>query len=87
MGKLIFNYTDKEFLEMQREASKIELDVPDDMNIHEFKVMCVRLASAMGYHANSIKKSFGDLIWGDENHNTIKELLDELNIKSSNKKS
>ena len=87
MGKLIFNYTDKEFLEMQREASKIELDVPDDMNIHEFKVMCVRLASAMGYHENSIKKSFGDLIWEDENHNTIKELLDELNIKSSNKKS
>lgn len=87
MGKLIFNYTDKEFLEMQREASKIELDVPDDMNIHEFKVMCVRLASAMGYHENSIKKSFGDLIWGDENQNTIKELLDELNIKSSNKKS
>ena len=40
MAKLIFNYTDKEFLEMQREASKIELDVPDDMNIHEFKVMC-----------------------------------------------
>ena len=87
MGKLIFNYTDKEFLEMQREASKIELDVPDDMNIHEFKVMCVRLASAMGYHEKSIKRAFGDLIFGDDNPNTIKELLDDLNIKVSNKKS
>lgn len=83
MGKLIFTYTDKEFLEVQREASKIELDVPDDMDINEFKVMCVRLASAMGYHENSIKKSFGDLVFGLDNPNSIKELIDELNIKVS----
>lgn len=83
MGKLIFNYTDKELLEVQREASKIEFQVPDDMNISEFKVMCVRLASAMGYHENSIKKSFGDLVFGNDEPNTIKELLDELNIKKS----
>lgn len=83
MGKLIFNYTDKELLEVQREASKIEFEVPDDMNISEFKVMCVRLASAMGYHENSIKKSFGDLVFGNDEPNTIKELLDELNIKKS----
>lgn len=84
MGKLIFTYTDKEFLEAQREASKIELDVPDDMDINEFKVMCVRLASAMGYHENSIKKSFGDLVFGHDDPNSIKELIDELNIKVSN---
>jgi hypothetical protein len=83
MGKLIFNYTDKELLEVQREASKIEFEVPDDMNISEFKVMCVRLASAMGYHENSIKKSFGDLVFGNDEPNSIKELLDELNIKKS----
>jgi len=83
MAKLIFTYTDKEFLEAQREASKIELDVPEDMDIHEFKVMCVRLASAIGYHENSIKKSFGDLIYGSDTPNTIKELLDELNIKKN----
>lgn len=86
MGKLIFRYTD-ELLEENREASEIELTVPDDMNIHEFKVMCVRLASSMGYQQSSIEKAFGDLVFGDENINTIKELLDELNIKSSNKKS
>lgn len=87
MGKLIFTYTDKEFLEIQREASRIELDVPDDMDINEFKVMCVRMASAMGYHENSIKKSFGDLFFGDDKPDTIKELLNDLNIKISNKKS
>jgi hypothetical protein len=70
-------------LEVQREASKIEFEVPDDMNISEFKVMCVRLASAMGYHENSIKKSFGDLVFGNDEPNSIKELLDELNIKKS----
>lgn len=86
MAKLIFRYTD-DLLEDCREASEIEFKIPDDMTIHEFKVICARLASAMGYHENSIKKSFGDFIWGNENQNTIKELLDELNIKSGNKKS
>ena len=38
MGKLIFTYTDKDFLTLNREASKIELDVPDDMDINEFKI-------------------------------------------------
>jgi hypothetical protein len=87
MGKLIFTYTDKDFIENTREASRIEFDVPDDMDIHEYKVVCVRLAAAMGYGNTTIKKSFGDLIYGDENKNTIKELLDELNItKNPNKK-
>jgi len=80
MGKLIFRYTD-ELLENNREASEIEFTVPDDMNIHEFKVMCVRMASAMGYTEKSITKGFGDLIFGDEDVNAIKELLDDLNIR------
>jgi hypothetical protein len=54
------------------------------MDINEFKVMCVRMASAMGYQEKSIQKSFGDLIFGDEDVNTLKELLDELNIKRNN---
>ena len=33
MGELIFRYTD-ELLEDNREASEIELTVPDDMDIH-----------------------------------------------------
>jgi len=83
MGKLIFRYTD-ELVEDIREAKEIELTVPDDMDINEFKVMCVRLASAMGYQEKSIQKAFGDLIFGDEDVNTLKELLDELNIKRNN---
>ena len=86
MGKLIFRYTD-ELKEENREAREIELTVPDDMDIFEFKVMCVRLASSMGYQESSINKAFGDLIYGDDNVNTIKELLDELNIKGTDKKS
>ena len=41
----------------------------------------------MGYQEKSIKKSFGDLIFGDEDVNTLKELLDELNIKRNNQES
>ena len=83
MGKLIFRYTD-ELVEDIREAKEIELTVPDDMDINEFKVMCVRMASAMGYQEKSIQKAFGDLVFGEEDVNTLKELLDELNIKRNN---
>ena len=87
MGRLICTYTDKDFVELNREASKIEFDVPDDMDINEYKVVCVRMASAMGYGNKSIKKSFGDLVYGNEDKNELKELLDELNIKkNANKK-
>ena len=87
MGKLIFSYTDKDFIENSREASKIEFDVPDDMDIDEFKIVCIRLASAMGYGNKSIKKSFGDLVYGNEDKNELKELLYELNItKNTHKK-
>ena len=41
----------------------------------------------MGYGNKSIKKSFGDLVYGNEDKNELKELLDELNItKTTNKK-
>ena len=86
MGKLIFTYTDKDFVQLNREANKIEFDVPDDMDINEYKVVCVRLASALGYSDKSIKKSFGDLVFGNEDINDLKKLLDELNIKNNDKK-
>ena len=85
MGKLIFTYTDKDFVQLNREANKVEFDVPDDMDINEYKVVCVRLASALGYSDKSIKKSFGDLVFGNEDVNDLKELLDELNIKNNDK--
>ena len=85
MAKLIFTYTDKDYIEHNREVSKIELEMPDDMDIHEFKVVCVRLASTIGYTNKSITKAFGDLIYGEDNPNSIKELLDELNINTDKK--
>ena len=54
MAKFIF-ITDGE---ENREASRIELQVPNDLNVFEFKNMCIRMASAMGYHPNSIGKAF-----------------------------
>lgn len=86
MGKLIFRYTE-DLVKENREAREIEFTVPDDMDINEFKVMCVRMASALGYTNKSIKKGFGDLIYGEDDANTLKELLDELNIKGNYKKS
>ena len=87
MGKLIFRYTDKDFIENNREANKIEFEIPDNMDIVEFKVVCIRMASAMGYGNKSIKESFGDLVYGNEDKNELKELLHELNItENTNKK-
>ena len=85
MGKLIFSYTEKDFIDLNREANKIEFDIPDDMDINEYKVVCVRLASALGYGNKSIKKAFGDLVYGNEDINELKDLLDELNIKNNDK--
>lgn len=72
MGKLIFRYTD-ELVNEIREAKEIEFTVPDDMDITEFKVMCVRMAQAMGYTEKSITKSFGDSVWGSEDAGNLKE--------------
>jgi hypothetical protein len=54
MAKFIFITDEVE----NREASKIELQVPNDLNVFEFKNMCIRMASAMGYNPASIGKAF-----------------------------
>lgn len=76
MGKLIFNIDDTEF---SREASSVEFTVPDDMNIYEFKVMCIRLASALGYTNSSIKKAFGDTYTESSSDIEFKTFLKNLN--------
>ena len=82
MAKLTFAYTDE--LTQTREASKIELSIPDDMNIHEFKIMCVRLASTLGYHQNSIDRAFGELNYGDEEDELLKKLLHGITKSDNN---
>ncbi len=65
MAKLIFKYTD-DLLKDCREASQIELIIPDDFNIHEYKIICTRLAAAMGFTESTIKNSFGENIYDDQ---------------------
>ena len=55
MAKLIFIIEEQE----NREASKIEFEVPNDMDVWEYKRMCIRMAGAMGYTSLSVKKAFG----------------------------
>ena len=55
MAKLIFIIEETE----NREASKIEFEVPNDMDVWEYKRMCIRMAGAMGYTSLSVKKAFG----------------------------
>ena len=55
MAKFIFIIEESD----NREASKIEFDVPNDMDIWEYKRMCIRMAGAMGYASLSVKKAFG----------------------------
>jgi len=42
-----------------KEAQKVVLEVREDLDIHEFKTMCRRLAASLGYSAESIKEVFG----------------------------
>jgi hypothetical protein len=69
MAKLIFIIEEQE----NREASKIEFEVPNDMDIWEYKRMCVRMAGAMGYTSLSVKKSFGQ-----EYQNNLEKELNQI---------
>lgn len=57
MAKIRYEHSDPEEI---REAQNIEFTVPDDLNIFEYRIMCMRLASALGYTSESIKKAFGE---------------------------
>jgi hypothetical protein len=74
MGMLSYTNESSE----NREARKINLDVPDDMNIFEYKIMCVRLASAMGYTDVSIKKAFGSTDYESESDREFKKFLQSI---------
>jgi len=78
MGKLQYHSEEP----LNREAKHISFDVPDDMNIGEFKIVCVRLASAMGYHPSSIYRAFGELDYETESDKEFKNFLKSLNIET-----
>jgi hypothetical protein len=56
MAKLI--YIDSDF-DSNREAKKISFTISEDLDIYEFKIICQRMASAMGYQQDSIQRAFG----------------------------
>ena len=62
MAKLTFKYTESDVIESNREASEITFLFPDELDIHEFKCICIRLAAAMGYSEKTILNSFGDIV-------------------------
>jgi hypothetical protein len=59
--------------DQNREASKIEFEVPNDMDVWEYKRMCIRMAGAMGYASLSVKKAFGQ-----EYLNNVEEELNQI---------
>jgi len=67
MAKFIFIIDEVD----NREASKIEFEVPNDMDVWEYKRMCIRMAGAMGYTSLSVKKAFG--------HEYLRNVEQELN--------
>ena len=68
MAKFIFIIDEED----NREASKIEFEVPNDMDVWEYKRMCIRMAGAMGYTSLSVKKAFGQ--------EYLKNVEEELNL-------
>lgn len=81
MAQFIYINEDNEF---NREASTIKFNIPDDLTIGEFKIMCIRMASAMGYSPKNIEDSFGDgseVLSSDERRDV---LLKSLGIKYEN---
>jgi hypothetical protein len=69
MAKFIFIIDE----DQNREASKIEFEVPNDMDVWEYKRMCIRMAGAMGYASLSVKKAFGQ-----EYLNNVEEELNQI---------
>ena len=75
MAKLIFKYSNGWKQKCKREANEIKFDVPDDMNINEYKAIMIRLAHSLGYSPKSIQKAFGDL---EDSKDDIKTLLKDI---------
>ena len=74
MAKLIFKYSNG-WKQNVREANEIKFDVPDDMNMNEYKAVMIRLAHSLGYSPKSIQGSFGDL---KDTRDNIKTLLKDI---------
>ena len=54
-----------------REAQKVQFEVPEDLSIQDFKILCKRLASSLGYSYKSIDEVFDN----KQSPKNIKQIL------------
>jgi len=54
-----------------REAQKVEMDVPEDLSVQDFKRLCKRLAASLGYSYKSIEEAFEN----KQSLKTVKQIL------------
>mgnify|MGYP003681195771 FL=1 len=73
---MLINMTDKLIYQRggsTKEAKQIIFELPKEMTCHEFKVMCIRMAHAIGYHDSSVRENFGKI--EDKNFKNDKKQL------------
>tara|TARA_R100000008_G_scaffold85476_1_gene75528 strand:- start:622 stop:828 length:207 start_codon:yes stop_codon:yes gene_type:complete len=56
-----------------KEAQKVELEVREDMDIHDFKILCKRLAASLGYSYKSIEEAFENKTVSKDNKQILKD--------------
>ena len=44
-----------------KEAKRIEFEIPKGMTCEEFKIICIRMAHAVGYHETTVRETFGNI--------------------------
>ena len=56
-----------------KEAQKVELEVREDMDIYDFKILCKRLAASLGYSYKSIEDAFDNNKQSPTNKQILKD--------------
>ena len=56
-----------------KEAQKVELEVREDMDINDFKILCKRLAASLGYSYKSIEEAFENRQSPKDNKQILKD--------------
>lgn len=82
MAKLIYISDNQE---IHREASKINFTISEDLDIYEFKIVCQRMASAMGYHSDSIQRAFGSNEKYIRKEQTVSEFMKVTSFNTGSK--
>lgn len=74
MSKFIYVDT-----ENNSEANRIEFDINGEIDIFKFKLLCMRMALAMGYSPKNISEVFGDVRNNVEFQNELKQFNQYIN--------